>query len=109
MSTSEATSRTAVENPLAGASIVVLVTRTLAAAVIESDAPFGASLERKSVSRMETATGPETATAPPWPELTWISWLVHDAHPNGQHALLCAFHNHQQTFLSNCVVPVGPI
>ena len=53
-----------------GSSMVVFVMRSVVAAVTDSDAPLGASLVRKAVSLMVTASGPDVATAPPSPELT---------------------------------------
>ena len=53
-----------------GSSIVVLVIRSVVAAVTDSEAPVGASFARRELSRMATESGPVVAAAPPWPELT---------------------------------------
>ena len=50
--------------------MVVLVMRTLLAAVIDSVAPLGAALVRKTVSLMVVDMGPAVLIAPPWPEVT---------------------------------------
>ena len=70
LSTDDATVHTAVLDSSAGSSMVVFVMRSVVAAVTDSDAPLGASLVRKIVSLMVTASGPEVATPPPWPEVT---------------------------------------
>ena len=65
-----AVNHTAVEESSSGALMVVLVIRTLLAARTHSDAPFAASLERKTESLMVADRGPEVLTAPPLPEAT---------------------------------------
>ena len=79
-----ASSHAAVDEASTGASMVVLVMRTLLAAVRDNAAPLGASLVRKAVSLMDIAMGPEVLIAPPWPEVTRNSWLDHMAMPRGQ-------------------------
>ena len=64
--------------------MVVLVMRTLLAAVIDSVDPLGAALVRKTASLMDIAMGPEVLIAPPLPEVTRNSWLDHMAMPRGQ-------------------------
>ena len=70
IATDDATVHTAVLDSSVGSSMVVFVMRSVVAAVTDSDAPLGASLVRKAVSVMVTASGPEVATAPPLPEVT---------------------------------------
>ena len=64
--------------------MVVLLTRTLSAAVIDSVAPLGAAFVRKTASLMVVDMGPEVLIAPPLPEATRNSWLDHMAMPRGQ-------------------------
>ena len=64
-----ATSQTAPDSP-AGESMVVLLMRRLSADEMDSDDPFGASFAWKVVSLIVTASGPEVAMLPPWPEVT---------------------------------------
>ena len=70
MATAEATVWTALLDSSAGSSMVLLVMRRVVAPVTDSDAPFGASLVRKTLSLMETGTGPAVKMAPPLPEET---------------------------------------
>ena len=86
-STAAATSHAAVDEASTGTSMVVLVMRTLLAAVIDSVAPLGASLLRKMESVILAEMGPEVLTAPPLPEVTRNSWLDHMAMSRGQHAV----------------------
>ena len=67
------TVQTALDQESSGASMVVLKMETLAAAVNDSEAPFGAAFAWNTLSRMETATCPEVVIAPPWPAATWNS------------------------------------
>merc|ERR1711969_390904 len=73
VATADATVWTALLDSSSGSSMVVLVMRRLLAAVTDSDAPFGASLVRKTLSLMETGTGPAVAMAPPLPDETMKS------------------------------------
>ena len=67
--------------------MVALVRRMLLAEVIDSVAPLGAALVRKTASLMVADIGPEVLIAPPWPEVTRNCWLDHMAMPRGQQTL----------------------
>ena len=93
-STAAADNQMEPDDASAGSSMVVLVMRTLSAAVMDKAAPLGASLVRKAVSLMDIAMGPEASIAPPSPDATRNSWLDHIA-------MLCG----QQLQLSSIISP----
>ena len=64
-----ATTCTAEEDSSAGVSMVVLVMLIEAVDVADSDAPFGASLERNVASLIDKWIRPNALTAPPCPLL----------------------------------------
>ena len=84
VATDDAMIHSGVIDSSAGSSIVVFVMRRLVAAVTDSDAPFGAALTRKMLSRITTVTGPIVEAAPPFPEVARKSKLVHEVTPFGQ-------------------------
>ena len=84
VATADAAVQTALLDSSSGSSMVVLVMRRLLDAVTDSDAPFGASLVRKVVSLMMTASDPEVEIPPPLPEVTRKARLDHIAMPHSQ-------------------------
>ncbi len=76
--------KTAVENSSTGASMLVLVIRTLRTDVRARDAPFDATLVRKTLSLMTTLMGPPADIAPPLPLLTRNGVLDHIGASYGQ-------------------------